>query len=140
MADSIARYFIISVLFISVAVFTTWYFVEPEKALWITLSVLVVTCPCALSLATPAAITSAASTLANLGFLTTNNRFSETLNAVTDVVFDKTGTLTCGTFSITDHYIYPNIDITQSDAVALAASLEEHSQHPIAQAFLPKNT
>ncbi len=135
LADNISRYFVIVVLLISSFVFGAWYVIEPSMAFWVTLSVLVVTCPCALSLATPAAITSSASALANHGFLTSNARFSEALTGISDIVFDKTGTLTCGSFSISECYLYPESNISIAEATTLAASLEAHSEHPIAKAF-----
>ena len=135
LADNISRYFVIAVLLISSIVFCVWYVIEPSMAFWITLSVLVVTCPCALSLATPAAITSSASALANHGFLTSNARFSEALMGISDIVFDKTGTLTCGSFSVSECYLYPESNISITEATTLAASLEAHSEHPIAKAF-----
>ncbi len=135
LADKISRYFVIAVLVISSVVFGTWYVIEPSMAFWITLSVLVVTCPCALSLATPAAITSSASALANHGFLTSNSRFSEALNGTSDIVFDKTGTLTSGEFSVSECYLYPDSNISLAEAKAIAESLEWHSEHPIAKAF-----
>ncbi|MBV1919473.1 MAG: cadmium-translocating P-type ATPase [Pseudomonadales bacterium] len=135
LADNISRYFVIAVLLISSIVFGAWYIIEPSMAFWVTLSVLVVTCPCALSLATPAAITSSASALANHGFLANNSRFSEALNNISDIVFDKTGTLTCGIFSVSECYLYPNSNISTDEATTIAVNLESHSEHPIAKAF-----
>ena len=135
LADNISRYFVIAVLLISSIVFGAWYIIEPSMAFWVTLSVLVVTCPCALSLATPAAITSSASALANHGFLASNSRFSEALNNISDIVFDKTGTLTSGLFSVSECYLYPNSNISTEEATTIAESLEAHSEHPIAKAF-----
>ncbi|OUS25627.1 hypothetical protein A9Q99_20800 [Gammaproteobacteria bacterium 45_16_T64] len=140
LADKVSRYFVLSVLLVSIAVYLTWYSIEPSSAFWITLSVLVITCPCALSLATPAAITSSVSTLANLGFLTPNQRFSESLHKTTDIVFDKTGTLTSGDFRIADSYLYPNVGLTYETASNIAAQLESHSGHPIASAFTHLST
>jgi len=135
LADSISRYFVIAVLVISSIVFGSWYVIEPSIAFWVTLSVLVVTCPCALSLATPTAITSSASALANHGFLTSNSRFSEALNGISDIVFDKTGTLTTGSFSVSECYLYPDANLSIEEATTIAGSLEIHSEHPIAKAF-----
>ena len=96
MADRIASYFVAALLLVAVAVAVGWYFVEPSRALWITVSVLVVTCPCALSLATPIALTVAAGALAKDGLLVTRGHAIETLARATHFVFDKTGTLTTG--------------------------------------------
>lgn len=133
LADRIASYFVLATLIISMLVFAYWWFNAPPDAFWITLSVLVVTCPCALSLATPTAITAATSALANLGFLSTRSHTLETLRIITDVVFDKTGTLTLGTFSLTETRILNGVDLETTNA--LAASLEAVSEHPIAHAF-----
>lgn len=145
-ADRVSSYFVLAVLFISLAVYVYWYQHAPDDAFWIVLSVLVVTCPCALSLATPAAITAATSRLSNKGFLPSSANFIESFQQVTDVVFDKTGTLTEGVFSIKQ--IVPvvkslNPQLRSQDnatfetsLILIAASLESHSEHPIANAFV----
>ncbi|MDX1692996.1 MAG: heavy metal translocating P-type ATPase [Ketobacteraceae bacterium] len=133
LADRVAGYFVIGVLIIATVTYSSWYLLAPDQAFWITLSVLVVTCPCALSLATPAAITTATARLANQGFLPTHARFIESFHKVTDVVFDKTGTLTHGQFSIIE--TRPLQDIPAEELLLIAASLEQHSEHPIASAF-----
>lgn len=133
LADRIARHFVLAVLIVSAAVFTFWWFHAPEKAWWIVLSVLVVTCPCALSLATPTAMTAATAALANNGFLSTRSHTIEGLRWITDVVFDKTGTLTEGHFTLTE--TRPIAALTPQQAQALAAALENASEHPIARAF-----
>lgn len=70
-ADKLARWFVARVLLIAIAVFVAWYMIEPSYAIWATVAVLVATCPCALSLATPIALTVATNRLATLGFLAT---------------------------------------------------------------------
>lgn len=139
LADKIASRFVLAVLTIGALTYGYWTTQQPDDAFWITLSVLVVTCPCALSLATPTAITTATTQLANQGLLPSNPNFFETLNAVTDVVFDKTGTLTQGKFSLEaciplrlNTPIYDEATLT-----AIAAALERHSEHPLAKAFQP---
>ena len=133
LADRIARHFVLAVLLISAAVFAYWWQHAPEKAYWIVLSMLVVTCPCALSLATPTAITAATAALANIGFLSTRSHTIETLRIVTDVVFDKTGTLTEGHFTLVKTVTLAELD--PASVSALAAALEHISEHPIARAF-----
>ncbi|MBP0048976.1 heavy metal translocating P-type ATPase [Marinobacterium sp. AK62] len=133
-ADRVARYFVLAVLITSVSVASAWYMIAPEDAFWITLSVLVVTCPCALSLATPTALTAATGTLRQQGLLITRGHVLEGLASATHVVFDKTGTLTEGNLSIQD--MVPLREGTQ-DAYTIAAALEQASEHPIAQAFRP---
>ncbi|MDO5768829.1 MAG: heavy metal translocating P-type ATPase [Psychrobacter sp.] len=95
-ADELARWFVARILVLSVLVFIGWYIVDPSQAIWATVAVLVATCPCALSLATPIALTVATNRLASYGFLTTRGHTLQTLAEITHVAFDKTGTLTYG--------------------------------------------
>lgn len=132
-ADQIAGYFVLAVITLSAVVYTAWYFVDPEQAFWIMLAVLVVTCPCALSLATPTALTSATNRLAQSGFLLTAGHALQTLPKVTQVIFDKTGTLTYGQFSLEDTVAFT--DISKQKLQSYAKSLELYSEHPIAVAF-----
>lgn len=133
LVDSIASYFIASVLLIASSVFIFWYQAGAPDAFFIALSVLVVTCPCALSLATPTALTAATAALREKGLLITKGHVIETLNKVTTVAFDKTGTLTTGQMQLAQVCMLQ--DVTQEFALALAAGLEQHSSHPISQAF-----
>lgn len=132
LADHIAQYFVAAVLCISALTFGIWYVVDSERAFWIMLSVLVVTCPCALSLATPTALTAATGALRRQGTLITRGHVLEGLSKSRRIVFDKTGTLTTGQLSIES--IQP-ISGEQSTALQIASALEQHSQHPIAHAF-----
>ncbi len=139
-ADRLSGYFVGFVLVLSVVVAVIWYFIDPARAFWITLSVLVVTCPCALSLATPVSITAAIYRLRQLGLLVTKSHVVEALDKITHVVFDKTGTLTTGSMSIKDIAVPDDgleSDIPQKkrDALLIAAKLEEGSSHPIAKVF-----
>ncbi|MFZ3192389.1 MAG: heavy metal translocating P-type ATPase [Moraxellaceae bacterium] len=133
-ADQMAKWFVARVLVLAVVVYVAWYFVDPSVALWATLAVLVATCPCALSLATPMALTTATNRLAGLGFLLTRGHVMESLAKATHVVFDKTGTLTQGEPVLlkTDCFT-PRLD-TES-ALMLATALEQTSNHPLAKAF-----
>lgn len=132
-ADTIASYFVAFVLASSAIVSISWYFVDPSQAFWVTLSVLVVTCPCALSLATPTALTTATGTLRQHGLLITRSHVLENLAATTDFVFDKTGTLTQGNLSIEQTISH----LDKGHVLSIAAALEANSQHPIADAFTP---
>ncbi len=136
LADKIANYFVAFVLIGAAVVSITWWYLDPQKAFWITLSVLVVTCPCALSLATPTALTTATGTLRELGLLITRSHVLENLSCATDFVFDKTGTLTQGNLCISK--ISGTLD--EKSALQIAAALEAHSEHPIARAFAPYTT
>jgi P-type Cu2+ transporter len=133
MADRVAGYFVAAVLVISVLVAFWWWQHQPEEAIWVVLSVLVVTCPCALSLATPAAIAVATGELRQRGFLISRSRMLEVLSQVDRIVFDKTGTLTLGDLSIVE--VIELADQKESDVLAIAATLEQDSRHPIARAF-----
>ena len=90
-ADKLARWFVARILVLSALVFIGWYMVDPSQAIWATVAVLVATCPCALSLATPIALTVATNRLASYGFLTTRGHTLQTLAEITHVAFDKTG-------------------------------------------------
>lgn len=133
LANRVAGWFVAVLLLVAVCVFSFWYWREPANALWITLSVLVVTCPCALSLATPVAITATVGVLTKMGVLTTRGHALETLSSVTDMVFDKTGTLTRGKLFVTEIKILGKV--SQMQVHALAAGLESYSEHPIAVAI-----
>ena len=164
MADRVAAWFVASVLIVATTVYWYWSAVSAEDAFWITLSVLVVTCPCALSLATPTALTAATGHLHQLGFLITKGHVLEGLEKITHVVFDKTGTLTRGNVElnevrmisqnhsegyvsegyVSEGYVsegYVSEDCVSEDyvsedyALQVAAALEAHSEHPIAKAF-----
>ena len=132
-ADRVAHYFVLALLGIALLVALGWLWVAPEKALWITVSVLVVTCPCALSLATPIALTVAAGALARSGLLMTRSHAIETLARATHFVFDKTGTLTTGMMTLRE--VLPLADLSRDQCLALAASLEQASEHPLARAL-----
>src|SRR5690606_24873836 len=110
------------------------YSVAPEKALWVVLSVLVVTCPCALSLATPAALTAGTTQMRRLGLLVLSPHFIETVNRISHVVLDKTGTVTQGRLQIKQ--VIPLAPNDKQYYLCIAAALERASSHPIADAFL----
>jgi Cu2+-exporting ATPase len=131
-ADRVASWFVLALLVVAATVFGIWYFVEPSRAFWITVSVLVVSCPCALALATPAALTAALGRLTRMGLLSTRGHALETLAHATDFVFDKTGTLTTGEFRLLETVAVRG----ERDAVlVLAAALEQGSTHPVAAAL-----
>ncbi|MGV6816372.1 MAG: heavy metal translocating P-type ATPase [Thiotrichales bacterium] len=136
LANRVAGWFVAALLIVAALVFFYWHQVRPEDAFWITLSVLVITCPCALSLATPVALTAATGALTELGVLTTRGHALETLSKTTDLVFDKTGTLTEGRLRLEQ---VENLSGQDRDFIfGLAAGLEAQSEHPIAIAFREK--
>ncbi len=134
LADRIASYIVIALLIVAAAVATFWYYADPSRAFVITLSVLVVTCPCALALATPAAFAAAGSRLSQLRLLVTNGNAIESLSRVTLAMFDKTGTLTIGAPRIAAVFVIDNA-FTEKDCRLIAAALEHASTHPLARAF-----
>lgn len=136
-ADRVAGYFVACVLFVAAAVAGVWLWLDSSKALWVTLSVLVVTCPCALSLAAPTALTAALNYLRSKGLLATSAEAIDTLNSVTDIVFDKTGTLTEGILEVADVKWVERCEAVNSKAQLLSfiGSLQRASNHPIAEAF-----
>ncbi len=133
LADKLSRYFSGSILTIATITYLVWRHIAPEDAFWVTLSVLVATCPCALALATPTAVTCATAIFTRLGIITRKAGVFEKLPQIKHVVFDKTGTLTCGTLSITEVKCYR--DLVKEEILAIAAALESGSRHPIATAF-----
>lgn len=132
-ADRVATWFVSGVLVAAAVTFGVWSMTDPERAFAVALAVLVATCPCALSLATPTALTVATSALREKGFLPTRGTTLEALSTVDTLVFDKTGTLTQGRLTISDVQLLGNVDETQCRQ--LAAGLESGSEHPIARAF-----
>ena len=141
-ADKLARWFVARILVLSALVFIGWYIVDPSQAIWATVAVLVATCPCALSLATPIALTVATNRLASYGFLTTRGHTLQTLAEITHVAFDKTGTLTYGKPNLLNIERLTSNDTTAASneekdkLLAIAAALEVGSRHPIAHALL----
>ena len=135
LADKIAQFFIATVLILATAVAVAWTFIDPSHAFWITLSVLVVTCPCALSLATPTALTAATGSLQRLGLLVSRGHTLEGLTQITHVIFDKTGTLTTGQLRLLQ--VRPVGEHSRHQCHHIASALESHSEHPIAAAFEP---
>lgn len=133
LADRVASYFVAAVLLTACVVGGIWIWLDASQAFKVVLSVLVVTCPCALALATPTALTAANTRLREAGFLITRGHVIEGLNQSTDIIFDKTGTLTEGNLVLQHIDMYEGVN--QAHALAIAAALEEQSAHPIAQAF-----
>ena len=132
-ADRVAARFVSSLLVLALVTALVWYFIDPSRALWVFVSVLVVSCPCALSLATPAALTVASGALSRRGLLVARGHAIETLARATHIMFDKTGTLTHGRLRIVE--AMPCRNHSMESLRALAAALERGSTHPIARAL-----
>ncbi|MGQ8363696.1 heavy metal translocating P-type ATPase [Glaciecola sp. 1036] len=134
MADTFSRYFVSIVLMISALTYIYWHLQDSTDAFWITISVLVATCPCALGLATPSALTCAMAKLNKLGILLKRADALEQMTNATDIIFDKTGTLTQGKFSIQQIHMLSD-KYSQDYVMQLATFIEKRSEHPIAKAF-----
>jgi len=133
LADTVAQWFVAALLAVAAVAGIYWQAVDPQRAVWIVVAVLVVTCPCALSLATPAALTAAAGRLYAAGVLVTRGDALEKLARATHVVFDKTGTLTSGELRLVG--VLPVRDLGESECLAVGAALERGSEHPVARAL-----
>jgi len=138
-ADRVAGIFVGFVLCVAALAAVGWGLHAPERAIWTTLAVLVATCPCALSLATPAALAAATHGLAEAGLLVTRGHVLEGLANASRVVFDKTGTLTRGEPTLVE--VVPLRPGLESDELLeLARRLERHSEHPLARALREEGT
>lgn len=137
LADKIAGVFVPVVMGIALLTLIIWMLAtkDVEFALNCAISVLVISCPCALGLATPVAIMVGTGRGASMGVLFKNAEALENLHKVNTVVLDKTGTLTVGKPAVTD--ILPN-NITETELLTVAASLESRSEHPFAKAIIAK--
>ncbi len=133
-ADRISSYIVVALLAVAAAVAVVWSSLDPTRAFEITLSVLVVTCPCALALATPAAFATAGSRLSQLQLLLTNGNAIEALARATHVIFDKTGTLTTGRPLVAKTIVVDDL-YDEPACRNIAVALEQISSHPIAHAF-----
>lgn len=133
LADRLARPFLVGVLLAACAAAVWWWSRGPEHALMVAVSVLVVTCPCALSLATPAALLASAGRLAREGVLVRRLSAFESLAQADTVVFDKTGTLTQDALALRD--IRVREGMTPGRALALAGLLAQSSRHPLSRAL-----
>jgi len=137
LADVIAAYFVQIVVAVAIATAAAWWFMGPEPRLTYALlnavAVLIIACPCALGLATPISMTVAMGKGAHLGILFRNAEAIERMRDIDTLVVDKTGTLTLGRPVLTD---FAAEGMAESQALALAASVEQASEHPIAHAIV----
>ena len=118
---------------LAVVTAVVWWQVDPERAFSVTVALLVVSCPCALSLATPAALAAAAGSLARLRVVLVRSDALESLARVSHIVLDKTGTLTEGCVQLA---VCKTVEgISRANALALAAAVDARSEHPLARAL-----
>jgi Cu+-exporting ATPase len=130
-ADKVANIFVPTVIAISIITFLVWYFIVGDSfgAILASISVLIISCPCALGLATPIAIVSSVGKGAHEGILIKNPEILEIIKDIKYAVFDKTGTLTKGEISVKDMFV-------DEKYISLLASAELKSEHPISQAIV----
>lgn len=133
LADRLAKPFLVGVLLAAALACAWWWPTNPEHALMVAVAVLVVTCPCALSLATPAAMLASAAAMAKSGVLVRHLPALEALSKVDTVVFDKTGTLTLDAVVLSA--VHAREGLTQAQALQMAAALAQRSLHPVSRAL-----
>ncbi|WP_231694529.1 heavy metal translocating P-type ATPase [Ottowia caeni] len=134
LADRLAKPFLIFVLLAAGLACAWWWPTDPGRALMIAVAILVVTCPCALSLATPAAMLASAGSLARSGVLVRRLQALEVLADVDAVVFDKTGTLSRDAFVL--ERVHLRAGVGQDEALSLGAALAQGSLHPLSRAMV----
>lgn len=135
LADKHASRFLLIILCIALLTALAWWQIDSARALWIAISVIVVTCPCALSLATPGVMSAAIGQLAKQGVLVAKGGAIESLANATHFVFDKTGTLTYGKLKLVDTILLrpKNTDQTEPEADAISLALSSNSMHPVSK-------
>ncbi|MBM3392572.1 MAG: heavy metal translocating P-type ATPase [Betaproteobacteria bacterium] len=133
LADRVAAGFVAVLLVLAAITGIAWSQIDPSRALWVFVSVLVVSCPCALSLATPAALAVATGAFSHLGLLVARGHAIETLARADHFVFDKTGTLTWGRLLLKETHAQAGLGA--EEVLRLAAALEQGSEHAIGAAL-----
>jgi len=137
-ADRVAGPFLWGVLVLAALAAVAWSFIDPSRAVWVAVSVLIVTCPCALSLAAPSALLAAAGALVRRGVLVQRFDALESLATIDIVCFDKTGTLTQARPEIVTAELQPAasaLGLDEARVRAIAAVLGSLSTHPLARAI-----
>lgn len=134
LADRIARPFLLAVLFAAVGSAIILWQVDHSRALMAAVAVLIVTCPCALSLATPSAMLTVSGALARSGVLVRRMQALEALTTIDTIVFDKTGTLTEDRMTV--GAIVTDVSLSEMQAVQIAAALAQYSLHPVSRALV----
>ena len=140
MVDQVAKYFVPAIVMIAIGVFLGWYFIGDAGLTYSILafvSVMIIACPCALGIATPAALMMGTGKGAENGILYKGGEHIEIANKVNTIIFDKTGTLTVGKPSVTD-LVSLTVEIGEQELLRLAAIAESGSEHPLAQAVIRK--
>ncbi|MDW0157818.1 MAG: heavy metal translocating P-type ATPase [Nitrososphaeraceae archaeon] len=141
MVDQVAKYFVPAIVITAIGVGIGWYFVGNigfTYSLLAFVSVMIIACPCALGIATPAALMMGSGKAAEHGILFKGGEYLEIASKVQTIVFDKTGTLTEGKPSVTDIYDISEPRIGEKELLRLAAIAESGSEHPLGQAIVRK--
>ena len=141
MVDQVAKYFVPAIVITAIGVGLGWYFVGNigfTYSLLAFVSVMIIACPCALGIATPAALMMGSGKAAEYGILFKGGEYLEIASKVQTIVFDKTGTLTEGKPSVTDIYDISEPRIGEKELLRLAAIAESGSEHPLGQAIVKK--
>ena len=138
LADQVVGWFVPVVIAVAISAFVVWFLVSGNAllALLFLVSVLVIACPCALGLATPTSIMVASGKGAENGLIFRSAEALETAGKLRTVVLDKTGTLTRGQPQVTDFERLPGGQLAAERLLALTATLEERSEHPLAEAIV----
>ncbi|MBF0323223.1 MAG: heavy metal translocating P-type ATPase, partial [Magnetococcales bacterium] len=136
LADRVARHFVAAILVLALATLLYWWPQDAGQAWQHAVALLIITCPCALGLATPVAFAVASGTAAQLGILIKQGAALELLAKANLVVLDKTGTLTRGQPQVTA--LYPETGVSSERLLTLAAQAEQGSEHPVARAIVTR--
>ena len=139
LADKVSGVFVPAVMIISAVTFVIWLLFgkDFENALSFAITVLVISCPCALGLATPVAIMAGTGKAAENGILIKSAEALEALGSVDKIVLDKTGTVTSGEMSVSDVFVYDK-SLSENEFLAICTALEKGSEHPLANAVRKK--
>ncbi len=133
LANKVASWFVLFILATAIIAGSSWYYLGNEHWLEIVIALLVVTCPCALSLATPVALTAATGALSKKGMILSGGSVIESLSKLDDIIFDKTGTLTDGRLNLIRIINYS--DLAEDELLSLAAVIEQDSEHLLGKAL-----
>ena len=137
LADRISSIFIPLAIIISALTFLFWFHESGiDSAIMNSLSVLLISCPCALGIATPMAIWVAVGRLAREGIVVRTGQVIEKLSHIKRVFFDKTGTITKGSLNVSSIFVDPNSRLSESEVIPIIASVESSSEHPLGKSFV----
>ncbi|WP_258406345.1 heavy metal translocating P-type ATPase [Shewanella halotolerans] len=144
LADVIASYFVPAIMIIAIVSAMVWFNFGPEPSMVFAIvsatTVLIIACPCALGLATPMSVMVGVGKAAESGVLIRNGEALQTASKISVMVLDKTGTITQGSPQVTDVVVTQAASIGESEVLALAAGIERHSEHPLAEAIVESAT